>query len=537
MALSMKIFSLRISRQIRRYFNTASTCDNGKSVRVRFAPSPTGYMHLGSLRTALYNYLFAKSNGGVFVLRIEDTDQTRIVDGAIEKIIKTLQWAKLEPDEGPSIGGDYGPYIQSQRTELYTNCLDKLIKNGAAYRCYCTKFRLNLIRKDAIRRGEIPKYDNKCRHLTDREIQEKTDENVPYVVRFKLNSEDHEPFTDLVYGHYDVNIANYEGDPVIMKADGLPTYHFANVVDDHLMGITHVLRGQEWQISTPKHLLLYKAFGWSPPEFGHLPLIMNSDGTKLSKRQGDIQISYYQNKGYSPESLLKFLTLLGGGYTQTDDHSIEYDSMKDLIKKFSIENMSTHPGHVDNEKLEQVSKIYLKREMQDDPVQVTDQTMEILTKHLQAKYPSKFPSTELDKEYVAGILQWAVGESRINKITDLTEPQWDFLWNTPSQTQIQELRGNYDLDLCDILRDCYTAVNEMSDFQENTLKNSLSVIAKNRGIKVKLLMNIIRVSLSGLQVGPPVVEMMKILGRTVTLNRLKYAEECVNNLDHVDLKM
>ncbi|XP_048746328.2 probable glutamate--tRNA ligase, mitochondrial [Ostrea edulis] len=533
---TVKVLSMPIRRQIRRRFNTTSIFGDNRSIRVRFAPSPTGYMHLGSLRTAFYNYLFAKSNGGTMILRIEDTDQTRLVDGAIEKIIETLHWANLEPDEGPLIGGDCGPYIQSQRTEFYNKYLDEVLQTGAAYKCYCSKFRLDLIRKDAIKRGETPKYDNRCRHLTEREVQEQTERNTPYVVRFKLKPEDHELFTDLVYGPYDVNIADNEGDPIIMKSDGLPTYHFANVVDDHMMGITHVLRGQEWQMSTPKHLLMYKAFGWSPPEFGHLPLIMNSDGTKLSKRQGDIQISYYQKKGYSPEALLKFMTLMGGGYTQTEDNSIRYDSMKDLIEKFSIKNMSTSAGHVDHEKLEQVNKIYLKRALQDNPDLVTDMTLNILRKHLQTIYSNEFANVHLDKEHVASILQWSLRENRINKVADLTEPEWDFLWNTPSTTQIQELCENSYLNVSALLQDCCTAVNQMSDFTESSLKKSLSVIAEERGIKLKVLLYNLRVSLSGLKVGPPVIEMMNILGRNTTLSRLKHAEQCINNAQCVGIK-
>nr|XP_022287037.1 probable glutamate--tRNA ligase, mitochondrial [Crassostrea virginica] len=536
MAQSMKMFSLLFRRQIRRQFNTASTYRYGKDkvVRVRFAPSPTGFMHLGSLRTAFYNYLFAKSNNGTFILRIEDTDQTRIVDGAIEKIIETLHWAKIYPDEGPSIGGSLGPYIQSQRRELYNKYVDVLLKKGAAYKCYCTKLRLDLIRKNAVKHGEIPRYDNKCRHLTEKEILAKTAERVPHVIRFKLQSEDHQPFTDLVFGHYDVDIANYEGDPVIMKSDGYPTYHFANVVDDHLMEITHVLRGQEWLVSTPKHLLMYKAFGWSPPQYAHLPLIMNSDGTKLSKRQGDIQISYFQDQGYSSDSLLKFLTLLGGGYTQTEDNTIEYDSMCGLIRKFSVEKMSSNPGHVDFEKLEQVNKVYLQRALQDDADLVTDQAIHILRKHLLSKDSGQNLDELLDRNYVKNILRWAVNDSRINKIKDLTGADWDFLWSTPTQTQIQKLGENSNINVCDFLQTFQKTVSQTTDFQEDMLKEVLSVLAKEKGIQKKSLMNILRVSLSGSKIGPPVVEMMSILGKETTLNRLQHAEQCIVDVKHIN---
>lgn len=226
-------------------------------VRVRFAPSPTGFLHLGGLRTALYNYIYAKKYGGSFILRMEDTDQSRLVPGAAESIEDMLEWAGIPPDESPRGGGQYGPYLQSQRLSLYSQAADSLVQTGKAYHCFCSQQRLELLKREALRSGQTPRYDNRCRHLRPDQVEEKLDQKVPHVIRFRLES-GVEPFNDLVFGWNRHEVAQVEGDPVVMKADGFPTYHLANVVDDHLMKVSHVLRGSEWLISTSKHLLLYR---------------------------------------------------------------------------------------------------------------------------------------------------------------------------------------------------------------------------------------------------------------------------------------
>ncbi|CAH2267786.1 jg5729 [Pararge aegeria aegeria] len=238
--------------------------------RVRFAPSPTGYLHLGGLRTALYNYLYTKSRRGVFILRIEDTDQARKVDGSVEGLINDLEWAGIECDEGPGRGGIYGPYVQSERLNVYQEHIKKLLDNGSAYRCFCTERRLNILRRDAVKHQRLPKYDNKCRSLSKEDIDAKMKAGIAYCVRFKLSS-DCMSFEDMIFGGIAYDVSRVEGDPVLMKSDGYPTYHFANVVDDHLMQVTHVLRGVEWQISTTKHLLIYKYIPVSSCEL-HYPL-------------------------------------------------------------------------------------------------------------------------------------------------------------------------------------------------------------------------------------------------------------------------
>ncbi|XP_071793374.1 uncharacterized protein [Asterias amurensis] len=316
-------------QRLRATFRTLSTSSHfHNEVRVRFAPSPTGHLHLGGLRTALYNYIFAKAHGGRFILRIEDTDQTRLVPGAEEQLQAMLQWSGLCADEGPNQGGDFGPYKQSERLNLYQSHIETLVKSGAAYHCFCSEQRLELLRKEALRNRQVPRYDNRCRHLTSHQVQDHRHSGKPSVIRFKLDVET-DLFEDLVYGRTQHDTHLIEGDPVLIKSDGFPTYHFANVVDDHLMGISHVLRGMEWLTSTPKHLSLYKALGWSPPKFAHLPLLLNRDGSKLSKRQGDIYVQHFKDAGFLPEALVNFITFCGSGFQENR----EMRNMQQLIQQ------------------------------------------------------------------------------------------------------------------------------------------------------------------------------------------------------------
>lgn len=256
-------------------------------------------------------------------------------ESATEQIVKDLNWAGIIPNEGPLQGGDYGPYIQSERIDIYRNEVKQLFESGYAYHCFCTEKRLDLLRKEAVRARQIPKYDNRCRNLTPIKIAEKLANGESCCIRFKLD-DDLQSFDDVVYGTIKQNLTQNEGDPVIIKSDGFPTYHFANVVDDHFMKITHVLRGVEWQSSTIKHLLIYRAFGWTPPKYAHLPLIMNADGTKLSKRQGDIQIEHYRKTGVQPRALINYIRLAGGGFEKEIIAKPKIASMDDLIENVSF---------------------------------------------------------------------------------------------------------------------------------------------------------------------------------------------------------
>ena len=280
------------------------------TVRVRFAPSPTGYLHVGGLRTALYNFLYARKMGGSFLLRIEDTDRARYVEGAVENLVQSLAWAGLRYDEGPGKEGNVGPYVQSERLALYRTHVDRLLKSGNAYYAFDTPEELDAMRKEQEQRRLSPKYDRRALKLTPEEIERKLGEGCPYVVRLKVPEAETIAFDDCVRGRVEFSGVQID-DQVLLKSDGYPTYHLANVVDDHLMGITHVIRGEEWLSSTPKHVLLYHFFGWDLPVFAHLPLLLNADKSKLSKRQGDVSVEDYRLKGYLPEALVNFVALLG----------------------------------------------------------------------------------------------------------------------------------------------------------------------------------------------------------------------------------
>lgn len=324
-------------------------------IRVRFAPSPTGYLHVGSLRTALYNYLYARKTGGKFILRIEDTDRSRYVEGAVENLIETLQAVGLEYDEGPDKGGDFGPYFQSQRNDLYKKYFRELLEKDAAYYCFCTEDDLKKMREEQIANKMDVRYDGRCRNLSKEQVQENLAQGKPFVIRAKIPDEGEVVFFDIVRERISIKWETVD-DQVLIKSDGYPTYHLANVVDDHLMEITHVIRGEEWLSSVPKHLFLYNALGWKPPKMCHLPLLLNPDKSKLSKRQGDVAVEDFLKKGYLPEALLNFVALLGW-HAQGDD---ELYSLDKLENEFSLKRISKAGAVFDVEKLNWMNGHYLR---------------------------------------------------------------------------------------------------------------------------------------------------------------------------------
>ncbi len=325
-------------------------------VRTRFAPSPTGYMHLGGLRTALYTYLFARKHDGVFMLRIEDTDQEREVPGAVEKIYSAMRAAGLEYDEGPDVGGNFGPYIQSQRKDMYLPYAKKLVETGRAYYCFCTKERLDEARAEAEKNGQTFKYDKHCLHLSKEEIQRKLDAGESYVIRQNVPTEGKAGFDDLIYGRVEVDCSTLD-DNVLMKADGLPTYNFANVIDDHTMGITHVLRGTEYLSSSPKYNLLYESFGWEPPKYIHLPPVMADSTRKLSKRKGDPTFEDLLDRGFLKDAIINFIALLGWSPRSEQ----EFFTLSELEEKFDLEGINKAPAIFDMVKLQWFNAEYMRR--------------------------------------------------------------------------------------------------------------------------------------------------------------------------------
>ncbi|MEY4723269.1 MAG: hypothetical protein RLZZ324_782 [Candidatus Parcubacteria bacterium] len=332
-------------------------------VRVRFAPSPTGYLHIGGLRTALYNELFAQRHGGVFVLRIEDTDRTRYVEGAVENLLRTLAWAGVTPAEGPYLAddgsikerGDHGPYVQSARLDKYQAAAADLLAKGAAYRCFCSPERLEEVKKAQAAAKQPMIYDKLCRALPPADAAARAEKGEPHVLRMRMPDSGATMFTDAIRG--DVSFENVlVDDQVLMKTDGYPTYHLANVVDDHDMQITHVIRGEEWLPSTPKHIVLYLALGWTPPTFAHLPLLLNADRSKLSKRQGDVAVEDYKNKGYLPEAMVNFVALLG--WNPTADREV-YEK-RELAEAFDLGKINKAGAVVSMDKLNWLNREYLK---------------------------------------------------------------------------------------------------------------------------------------------------------------------------------
>jgi len=335
-----------------------------KKVRTRFAPSPTGYLHVGSLRTALYAHLFAKQNNGTFFIRVEDTDQTREIEGAVDNLLKTLYWAGLKPDEGVLLDskgkvaekGNFGPYTQSQRLEIYQKYAQELVSKGHAYYCFCSEERLEELRQTQEANKLPTRYDRYCRNLSADEIKKRIADGEKHVIRMKIPDNETIEFDDLIRGHVKFN-SNEIDDQIIVKSDGFPTYHLAHVVDDHLMQTSHIIRGEEWLSSTPKHLLLFKFLGWDAPRYAHLSLLLNADKTKLSKRQGDVAVEDYMAKGYLPEALVNFVALLGWN-PGTEQ---EIFSLEELVKEFSLAKVHKTGAIFDIKKLDWMNGEYIKK--------------------------------------------------------------------------------------------------------------------------------------------------------------------------------
>lgn len=327
-----------------------------KRVRTRFAPSPTGDLHIGGARSALFAYLWAKKSGGDFLLRIEDTDRERFVEGSEEGIFEGLEWLGIIPDESPKHGGDVGPYRQSERTSTYNQYRDYLLETGGAYRCFCTPDELKTMREEQQARKMPPRYNGRCRELTPEQITEQLDAGTPHVVRLKVPKEGTVTVHDMIRGDVTFDVKDVD-DQVLMKSDGFPTYHLANIVDDHLMNITHVIRGEEWLPSSPKHVLLYKAFGWEIPEFAHLSLFLSKKGGKMSKRDGETALLKFRENGYLPEAVINFMVLLGWN-PKTEE---EFFTMDELIEKFDLSMINKANPVFETEKLDWMNQHYMKQ--------------------------------------------------------------------------------------------------------------------------------------------------------------------------------
>lgn len=485
-------------------------------VRLRFAPSPTGYLHIGGLRTALYNHLFTKSNKGKFILRIEDTDQTRFVEGAIENLIDSLKWAGIEHDEGVFIEdgkvvekGEYGPYIQSKRLDIYRQYVDELIEKGHAYYCFCSKERLDSVREEQKIKGLVPKYDGFCRNVSLEEARDRIENGEEYVVRLKLPRNKDIKFHDLVRGDISINTDDID-DQVLLKSDGYPTYHMAVVVDDHLMKISHIVRGEEWLPSTPKHIYLYEVFGWEKPTYVHLPTVLNKERKKLSKRHGDVAVGDFRDKGYLPEGLINYLALVG--WTPEDNEEIL--SMEDLIEKFSFKRVAKTGGIFDKDKLDWVNGHYIREESIE---RITDMAILYL---LEADL--------IDEDFASGNRQWLEilvdivreGMHHMDEIVDRVAFMFDNEFEIEEEA-LETLKGEGTPTILDALREELKEVDEIDQDYANSL---MKKVQKRSGIKGKNLFMPTRVALAGSLHGPEFAKIIYLLGKENILARIDYIE-------------
>ena len=478
-------------------------------VRVRYAPSPTGFPHVGNIRTALFNWLFARHSGGSFIVRIEDTDVARRVEGATETILDSLLWLGLDWDEGPEVGGNYGPYIQSQRLDIYRQAAERLVAQGNAYYCYCSPERLGEMRKEQVRCKALPGYDRRCRDLSPEErAQQETDGTIP-VVRFKTPLSGQTGLSDLIRGEVVFENSTID-DFVLLKSDGYPTYHLANVVDDHLMAISHVLRAEEWLSSTPRHMLLYQALGFEPPQFAHLPMILGTDRSKLSKRHGAVSITEYREQGYLPETMVNFLALLGWSL----DDKTELMSRAELVQNFSLERVSRTAAIFNREKLDWMNGVYIRRLSPDAFVQ---KSLPFLGRGLPARV-----ERPLDTSYVREVMPLVQQRARIlAEVAGLVEFFFvDTLEYDSSLLIAKEMSRESAIQALGVSRQ---RLEKLEKFDEESLEAVLRPLAAELGLKTGQLFGTLRVATTGRTAAPPLFQTMAVLGKERCLERIAAA--------------
>ncbi|MCC8136142.1 MAG: glutamate--tRNA ligase [Ruminococcus sp.] len=476
---------------------------DAKRVRTRFAPSPTGYMHIGNLRTALYTYLIAKKNGGDFILRIEDTDQERYVEGAVDVIYDTLKMTGLKWDEGPDIGGPVGPYIQSQRMGMFKDYALQLVESGHAYYCFCDKERLDEVKKIQEASHIAPMYDRHCRNLSKEEVQEKLDAGIPYVIRQKMPLEGTTTFHDEVYGDITVDNSTLD-DQILIKTDGMPTYNFANVVDDHTMGITHVVRGNEYLSSTPKYNLLYEAFGWDVPKYIHCSPVMKDQTTKLSKRNGDASFEDLLKKGYLKEAVVNFIALLGWAPKGEQ----EIFTLEELVQEFDISGISKSPAIFDPVKLKAINAAYIRK-------MSSEEFLECITPYIRQSVKRE----DIDLPLLASVLQ-----PRTELFTDVPA-QVDFIDELPeydvSMYCHKKMKTNEETSL-EALKAVLPVLEAVEDWTAENIHEALFGLIAELGVKNGWLLWPVRTAVSGKSFTPGGgVELCAILGKEDSLARIR----------------
>jgi glutamyl-tRNA synthetase len=476
-----------------------TTTSSEAPIRVRIAPSPTGDPHVGTAYIGLLNYIYARQRGGTFVLRIEDTDRTRFVPTSEQMIFDTLRWLGLGWDEGPDVGGPYGPYRQSERTEIYREHADLLLSNGTAYRCFCTAEELDAARKQQIAAKLPPRYPGTCRNLTPTQIEDNLAANKPFVIRMAVPTEGATTFRDELRGDITFDHKNVD-DQVLMKSDGFPTYHLANVVDDHLMQITDVIRAEEWISSTPKHVLLYKAFGWQLPRFWHMPLLRNIDKSKISKRKNPVSLIYYQQAGFLPEALINFLGLMGGGVPSDLNGGTEQFTLSEMVEHFVFTNIRLGGPVFDLTKLKWLNGEYLRK---------------LTPEAFYAALRSSVLSDTYLRE-IAALIQMRV--ETLGQFGDLT----GFFFRDdvlPTQEVFLPKKRTLEETL-DFTAEQLTLL-EVTDWTHEAMEPALKKLGEEKGWSVKENFMLLRAILTGSTMSPPLLESMVVFGKARSLDRVR----------------
>ena len=527
-------------------------------VRVRYAPSPTGMQHIGGVRTALFNYLFARSKGGKFILRLEDTDRTRYGEEFVQNLYDTLDWLNICWDEGGPKGGEYGPYVQSERFDLYKKYAEELVQKGEAYYCFCDEERLNRIRTIQTKNKMPPGYDRNCRHLTPEEVQENLNEKKPYVIRLKVPLEGVTRFHDALLGDIEWKNEDISPDPVLLKTDGFPTYHLANIVDDHFMKITHVMRAQEWIPSTPLHVQMYRAFGWQHPEFCHLPMVNGSDGQKLSKRHGATSVNEFRARGYIPEALVNYVAMLGCSYEEGRD----IFPLEDLEKLFQMSHLNKAGAVFDYKKLEWFNGQYM-RMMSDE--ELFRRVLPFITGTGDAAIPilasEEFPAPKVGSEYSGLVLKddgsLAVSQKeldagadnlsdadirsklmelmplikeRLHFLTDAAEMAGFLFKNVVPPPAEQLVPKKLDAAKTkEVLAEALNFIQALDagvkdgSLDHEAQENLAKAFAEKLGVKLGDFMMPIRMAVTGSKVSPPLIGSILILGAEKAAERIKRA--------------
>lgn len=519
--------------------------ENIKEVRVRYAPSPTGLQHIGGVRTALFNYLYARSKGGKFILRLEDTDRTRYDEKYVQNLYDTMAWLGLDWDEGGDKGGEYGPYVQSERFALYKEYAQKLIENGEAYYCFCDAERLDRIRKIQQENKMAPGYDRNCRHLTPEEVKANLDAGKPFVIRLKVPLEGETKFHDHLLGDITWKNEDISPDPVLLKSDGFPTYHLANIVDDHLMHVSHVMRAQEWIPSTPLHVQMYRSFGWEHPEFCHLPMVNGSDGKKLSKRHGSTSLNEFRARGYLPQAIVNYVALLGCSY----EEGKEFYTLAELAENFRLEHLNKSPAVFDYKKLEYYNGNYIRRLSDEELYKWTlpfitgtgDATLEINPENPQPK-PKVGPEysgvrlndagepecvdesmgmTSADVKAALMKLMPLIRE-RLHFLCDAAE-MVRFLFTKPAVLPVEQIVPK-KLDAAktkEVLEAAIGFIEKLPSISEEEGENLAKATAESIGVKLGDFMMPIRMAVTGSRVSPPLIGSILILGADESVARVR----------------